>query len=638
MCGIAGIIARSPVNPGATKAMIDRMAHRGPDDEGFWRSNDERVALGHRRLSILDPSARGHQPMLDPLGNVALTFNGEIYNYVELANRLRSEGAEFSSGTDTEVLLQAYLYWGEDFVAELNGMFAFCLYDNRNRRIICARDRFGEKPFLFVAGDGFFAFASEYKALLALSEIPDDIDEERLFRFLQTGRLGMDEERETVFPAIQQLTGGEMLVLDIDEIKPRVAPYWTLRRDTAVSRMNEADAVTQFRDLLFDSVKLRMRSDVELGSCLSGGLDSSAIVCIARNIIGPEKRYHVFSGRFPGTPADEGQFADQVVAKTDATLHIAEPRPDDLLDNLGKFIWLNELPMGSTSQFAQWCVFEKAREQGVTVLLDGQGADELLGGYEQYFEFYLEALRCSGDSKLLAKEAAAIRSRYPLALSTADQKIKRSIPKSARRAAAILLGKGSDFSFGVSRSFDSQGSPGLRFQEPASDPLSRALEDDSFHAHLPALLRYGDRNSMAHSREVRLPFCDHRIAEFVLSLPPRYLMGGVQTKRILRQSMRGIVPETILTRWNKQGFLPPQDLWLSGRFGAAMTDLIHDRKFVERGWWNVHWWKSALKRFHRGETHLAWVLWKPFIAESWHREFVEPIRKKNKQSIFQGSA
>jgi asparagine synthase (glutamine-hydrolysing) len=635
MCGIAGIVGTREVAPEAVQAMIDRLAHRGPDSEGVWSAPDRRVILGHRRLAVLDPTPRGRQPMSDPSGRAVVTFNGEIYNYLEIGERLRAEGVTLTTGTDTEVLLHAYLRWGDDCLADFNGMFAFCLYDRDRRRILCARDRFAEKPFLFARGPDFFAFASEYKALLALAEIPDTVDERRILAFLRRSRAGLDDGRETAFPAIRQLRGGEKLVLDLDSLSCRITPFWRLTRDPALARLDDAEAAARLRELLTDSIRLRMRSDVEHGSCLSGGLDSSAIVCLARRILGEDAPYHVFSGRFPGTAADEGPYVEQVIAATGVTAHPAHPTANDLLARLDAFIWFNELPVGSTSQFAQWCVFERARQAGVTVLLDGQGGDEVLGGYEPYFEPYLAALRAGGEATLATREAAAIRRRYPLALPRLSHRIKRSLPFGPRLASARAGGWGSDFAFGLA---DPTMVAEVEADSPsagtAPDPLSAALEDDAFRAHLPALLRYGDRNSMAHSREVRLPFCDHRLAEFALSLAPARLMGGAETKHLLRRALRGIVPEAILTRWNKQGFLPPQEEWFRTRLADVTREVIHDPAFARRGWWHVPWWRRVLARFSGGESHLAWVLWKAFVAEAWCRHFLEPVRATRRVSAF----
>ena len=637
MCGIAGIVALRPVRPQTVSAMTARLVHRGPDGDGLWQSADRRAVIGHRRLKVIDLTDAADQPMADTEGRAVLTYNGEIYNYRELRERLRAEGVEFRSSGDTEVLLRAYLRWGESALSELNGMFAFAILDTERRRLFCARDRFGEKPLYFAEGDGFFAFASEIKALLALDGVSSECDPARALGFLANGRRGLDDTRATPFSGIRQLLPGQAITVDLDSLAVAISRYWDPKPDPAVARLNETDATDRFRALLSDAVSLRLRSDVPLGSCLSGGLDSSAIVCLARRQLGTDVPYHVFSGRFPGHAADEGRWADIVATATAATVHVSRPTAEDLISRLDAFAWSNELPVGSTSQYAQWCVFESAKEAGVTVLLDGQGGDEILGGYEQYFRSYLEALRAEGEHARANEEEAAIRERYPLALPGTAERLKRALPQSLRRLLGRLAGKGSDFGFGLS--------PDMRHAvwnvpttpshaDAGFHPLSRALAEDALEAHLPALLRYGDRNSMAHSREVRLPFCDHRIVEFAFSLPPRYLMGEAETKRLLRRAIAGIVPEAVRTRWNKQGFLPPQPAWFKGTLGDHARTLFHDPSFAARGWWNVAWWQSALARFDAGEEHLAWTLWKPVIAEAWHRDFVERAKAMPKSPVF----
>lgn len=634
MCGIAGIAATGRINVDAVPAMISRMAHRGPDSRGYWRSDDERVVFGHSRLAVIDVSAGGNQPMRDPTGQVTLVYNGEIYNYREIALRLRSEGIDLRSKSDTEVLLQAYMCWGRNMLAELNGMFAFCIHDSRDQTLFCARDRFAEKPFLFTASAQHFAFASEYKALFALSDIPVQINEARLMQFLAGGRKGLDDDRETAFDGIRQLRGGECLTLQLHTMELRVERYWSPGPDPRAERISFADAVAEFRNLLSDSVRLRLRGDVEIGSCLSGGLDSSAIVCLAREILG-DQPYHVFCGRFPGTAADEWNYARQIVDHTNAIPHIAEPDPSDLVSRIDDFAWFNELPVSSTSQFAQWTVFETAKTAGVTVLLDGQGSDELLGGYEQYFQDYLAALQTSGQGQAARHEAEAIRRRYPLALPDWSESAKRRAPEGVRRMLAGLTGLGSDVRFGLTDPPpDAAATIDTGLAALAVNPLAGALIEDSFSASLPTLLRYGDRNSMAHSREVRLPFCDHRIAEFVLSLPPGFLMGDIQTKRLLRESIRGIVPEPVRTRWNKQGFRPPQDAWISGPMFEDVRDVIQSREFANRGWWRVKWWRPVLKRFRNGEAHLAGPLWMAYMTEMWMRHFVDRIRSEKRVPIY----
>lgn len=632
MCGIAAIVGRTGVRQDAVRRMLDLMAHRGPDGEGVWSGADGRVVFGHRRLAVIDPTLGGAQPMASADGTVVVTFNGEIYNYRELRDRLKAEGTAFRSDSDTEVLLQAYLRWGEAALGELNGMFAFCLYDARQRRVICARDRFGEKPLLFAATPGYVAFASEYKALLALDGVDDGIDEARLLGFLDRPRQGLDDGAETAFAGIRQVRGGEVLTLDVDTLAVSVRRYWSLVPGCDGAALAPAEAAARFKELLIDSVRLRLRSDVALGSCLSGGLDSSSIVCLSRALIGDGRPYHVFVGRFPGSPADEGAYADQVVTATGSTAHEVVPDGDGFLAALEDFVRLNELPVGSASQFAQWRVFETAKNAGITVLLDGQGGDEILGGYEQYFGPYLASLRAAGEGARAAAEEAAIRARYPDALPDAVQRLKRSLPRGAKAWLARASGKGSDFRFGVRVAVADEAPGG----GPAGmDPLRGALYSDCFEGFLSALLRYGDRNSMAHSREVRLPFLDHRIAEFVFSLGPGHVMGEARTKRLLRDAMTGVLPDGIVTRWNKQGFLPPQDDWMDGALGRRIDALFHSPAFAARGWWHVPWWQGALRRFRAGERHLANTLWKPFMAEAWMEHFVAPVRAGGRVAVLE---
>jgi len=627
MCGIAGLCARFPVQDRAVSRMTDLMAHRGPDDGGLWRSADGRSVLGHCRLAIIDTTQTGHQPM--ERSGLVTVFNGEIYNYRELRVELAGTGAAFLGGSDTEVLLRAYERWGPDCVRRLNGMFAFAIFDPRRGQLFCARDRYGEKPFLFAAGRDFFAFASEYKALLALEGVDRGLNEPLVLSFLKDNAHGLDDRRETAFRGIRQMLPGETLTLDLESLDWRTDRYWDLKPQAGAAEMPFEDAVAHFRDLLSDSVKLRLRSDVPVGSCLSGGLDSSSIVCLARQQLATDSPYHVFTGRFPGTEADEWARAQLTVEATGTESHVTVPTAEGMLADLDRFIWFNELPVGSTSQYAQYCVFRLAAQSGITVLMDGQGADELLGGYEQYFRLYLASLPAAKRRS----EAERIRARYPLALATVGQSITSRLPEGMRRTLGRMTGRGSDVVFGLSREAAAM-LPEPSIPRPVlGNPLMDGLYHDSFISHLPALLRYGDRNSMAHSREVRLPFCDHRLAEFALSLPVDYLMGDTQTKRLLREAMRGLLPEGVRTHWAKQGFRPPQEAWFSEALLARVEAQIEDPSFDSTGWWNRPWWQSVVRRFKGGEHHLAWVLWRPFIAQSWVDHFLTPIRRTKPVSV-----
>ncbi len=463
-----------------------------------------------------------------------------------------------------------------------------------------------------------------------------DINETALLRFLHQPRQGLDDDRSTVFPAIKQLLPAETLSLELASLNTTVSRYWDVQPDESVRNLSERDAVAQFRDLLEDSVKVRMRSDVPVGSCLSGGLDSSSIVCLNRKILGRDADYHTFTGAFPGTSADEEEFAQIVRSSAGVSGHVVTPTPEQFERELPEFMWFNELPVGSTSQFAQWSVFRLAKEQGVTVLLDGQGADELLGGYEQYFTQYLDALAASVSPGDLAGERSDIAARYPMALPKSGAGLMAKLPVRIRKYLANWSGRGSDFLFGLTGEYaDLVSKSNRRDLDQRFNVLSQALKDDSLHSHLPTLLRYGDRNSMAHSREVRLPFCDHRIAELVLSLKPEILMGNTETKHLLRAAMNDVLPAAISQRWNKQGFLPPQDDWFSDTLLHMFKDTVGSGDFLSRGYWNKAWWTKALSRFETGEKHLAWVLWRPMIAEAWHQNFVKRIVNSPRIPIFQ---
>ncbi len=572
--------------------------------------------------------------MADVSGQFVLTYNGEIYNYREIRSDLQNLGVLFRSESDSEVILEAYKRWGTDCLARLNGMFAFALYDRTRKVLFCARDRYGEKPFLFGEGPGFFAFASEYKALLQYDALSLDVDEWRLIRAAHNPSTGLDADRQTVFNAVQQLLPGEAMEVDVHSLSRRTWRYWEIAPVETRNVVDEEEVFAEFRELLIDAVRLRLRSDVVVGSCLSGGLDSSAIVCIVRRLLGADATYNTFTGCFPGTTADEWEHAVQVISATGVRSHRVEPTVGGFLEELPRFVWHNELPVGGSSQYAQWSVFRLARDHGVTVLLDGQGSDELLGGYEQYFSKYIDALRAAGDTARISRELPRIRSRYPLALTPPLRTVRDRVPFRVRHWISRHRGVGTSLLYGLRPEVaESIGRENALPERPGFNPLANALVQDSFGRFLTTLLRYGDRNSMAHSREVRLPFCDHRIAEFVFRLPPHLLMGEVQTKRLLRESMRDILPESIRTRWNKQGFRPPQELWFrSERLLELTRSIFESERFRNSPYWRADWWLTALRRLKAGESALNGTLWAPVMVELWREHFLEPVERDRRNS------
>jgi asparagine synthase (glutamine-hydrolysing) len=491
-------------------------------------------------------------------------------------------------------------------------MFAIALWDRDDGTLVLARDRFGEKPLLYAQTDQGLVFASEYKALFCLEELDTRIDDDRLARFLIAPSDGLDRKKTTLFPSIRQVEPGHWMVWRSDSALATHTFWNAAPASPVVSGFDQA--ARHLRDLLTDSIALRLRSDVAVGSCLSGGLDSGSIACLIRQALGPDAPYHVFSGRFPGQSADEGPYMDAIAAHVRPIRHDVEPTPDRLLNEFGNFAWMNELPVDSGSQYAQWCVFRHARESGVTVLLDGQGADEILGGYEPYFLSYLQTNPADRDR---------IETRYPGLLGRAHPGKRQGVAYRARTLLARSLNRGSDIAFGLASDPTSS-------DRPSPSSLHDALRTDSLDGFLGTLLRYGDRNSMAHSIEVRLPFCDHRIFEFAQSLPPDYLMGDGQTKRLLREAMRGILPEPVRARWRKQGFIPPQDAWMDqGLFSAAQT-VINDPAFARHPFWRPRWWRGTLDRFRAGERALAAPLWKLLATEAWRTHFLPRLTARQR--------
>jgi asparagine synthase (glutamine-hydrolysing) len=586
MCGIAGILSPAGASPRAVQAMIDLQSYRGPDGEGLWVSPDGRCVLGHRRLAIIDVSDRGRQPMLDPEADLAITYNGEIYNYVEVRERLRGLGHSFTSDSDTEVLLRAYRQWGADCLSELNGMFAFALWDGRRQRLFCARDRFGEKPFVYAMADGAFAFASEAKALGLLRGVSTEVDDGVLAAYADDGFTAIDGSERTLLRGVRQLLPAHALEVAIEgggvgAARPHC--YWSV--DLPARADYGADdggrAARDLLALLSDSVRLRLRSDVPVGSCLSGGLDSSSVVCLMRRLE-PGADLRTFTGRFPGHDLDEGAYAQEVVRACHTQAFEVEPTPERFAREAARVYWHADFPIGGMSQFAQWCVFHLASQNGVTVLLDGQGSDELLGGYgNQITAAFLRQLAARGEWRPWLAERAAAARTHPALFTWPRLLLAR--PGLARVRGLVRRHSGRSQ---VAREdlFDAGWLASARAQRPEPseaeragdrDALSRILWTLCFRTMLSSLLRFGDRLSMAHSREVRLPFCDHRLAEFAFALSPELLVGDGQVKRVLRLAIQGLVPDAIVTR-SKQGFVPPQDRWLIGPLKAFVADLAGD--------------------------------------------------------------
>lgn len=647
MCGIAGIIAgkaRGFARIEAVRAMNEVQRHRGPDGEGSWLSPDGSVAFGHRRLSIVDLSEGGKQPMALPERRLVITFNGEIYNHVELRERLRGLGHRFHTSSDTEVLLAAYAQWGGECLSELNGMFAFAIWDDERRVLFCARDRFGEKPFQYALTEGFFAFASEASALALLEGVDLSVDDAVLARGATRGMTWIDAHERTLLRGVRQLLPGHAMEVRIDGDRPEIArifSYWSA--DPAARRPygdeRPAEAARRFLDLLTDSVRLRLRADVPVGSCLSGGLDSSTLVSLIRRLE-PAADLRTFTGRFPGDPLDEGRYAQMVVEASRTTPAEVEPSAERFEREAADVYRHAEHPIGGMSQFAQWCVFHLARTRGVTVLLDGQGSDEQLGGYgSTIIASFLHQLAAERRPQAFLRERRAWAKAYPTFFSwprlllneTPLARLRPLLRSSTNRSTLALPDLFSrDFLAAANPASLPEPLPGEPGEPGERHALSRTLWLLSFRTMLQSLLRFGDRLSMAHSREVRLPFCDHRLAEYLFSLPPELLVGDGQVKRVLRLAIRGLVPDAIVGR-PKQGFVPPQQSWLVGPLQGWIHGLCEDAGPLgdHLDLPRIRGIVSADEASRRRDIELVWD---SANLLAWGRYSLDPLRRAPKQA------
>jgi asparagine synthase (glutamine-hydrolysing) len=604
MCGIAGTAGGAAPEPRLLDAMAATMASRGPDGHGTW--HDDTTGFAFRRLAIIDLDPRSDQPM--HLGRLHLVFNGELYNYPELRDELRARGHEFHTEGDGEVLLTAWAEWGEAALDRVNGMFAFAIWDDGAQRLTLARDPFGEKPLYYArTRDGRLVFGSEIKALLHDPGVDGRENPRALAAFV--AHTVMPAPPDSFFAGIQRLPAAHVLRWQAGRVE--VARYW--RPGPIAVPARYGDAAAELRQLLLDSIRLRLRSDVPVGTSLSGGIDSSSVVMLSAELAGDHRR-HAFTARFPGYERDEWHHAESVARAAQVEHHHpVEPTAAEALADLDRLVLDHEEPVATLSIYAQWRVNQAAADEGVVVLLDGQGGDELFAGYPVAAGF---AVRSGGPAAALRELAARpVPTAAAVGTSLAMDHLRGRLRAAYRRRSASPYAAAtvaSDPTLGEQPAAE----PWMR----AMTPLGRELGVESFLTSLPTLLRYADRSSMAHSREVRLPFLDRRVAEFAFSLPAPFLYRHGRSKAILRDAMQQLVPAEILARRDKVGFEPPQGRWLHERaFRDRIADVLLDRDARSRGLYD----NAAIERDTKaGRWRDPWAIWRAVNAELWLRTFV----------------
>lgn len=620
MCGIAGIVSPRPANSDTLKRMADVIAHRGPDDEGVYLA--EGCGLAHRRLAILDLSPAGHQPMSTTDGRYCIVYNGEVYNAADIRRELAGKGYRFHSTSDTEVILYAYAHWGPSCVERFNGMWGFAIWDTRDRELFCSRDRFGVKPFYYhLAPSGTFVFGSEIKSVLAAG-IDARVNRPCAAHVITTTRL--DDGAETFFEGVSQLRPAHNLIVRDGTV--RTWRYWDFDEDAARDRYRFDDPAEGVRELLADAVRIRvLASDVQVGSCLSGGLDSSSIVSLASRVL--DVPMATFSLEYGEAGFDESSYARIVAGEFGCDASYIRPRAEDFFDVLERMAWFQDEPAAGPGLYSQWHVMRLAAPN-VKVLLDGQGGDEAMAGYRYHLEGYLQALLrmgLTGDVRALGRlrrDLPVVARSWGLSLPAAAGRAFGS----SRLKDAYFAWRGADSASDISADIAAEAAANP-LERPAvrslGDPLNDRLYRDVTRDVIPSLLHYEDRNSMAFSIEARTPFLDYRLIEYALTLPGPEKVRDGQTKWLFRQAMEGVTPAAVLGRKDKMGYSTPVDTWFRNGLAGAVRERLLTQRTRDHGVLDVDAIERKLADHESGKLDLGWQIYRWLSLEQWFRTFID---------------
>ncbi len=592
MCGISGIISKSK-NLNLVDHIVrlnEAIKHRGPDGEGFLisdfhsftpcfrdkdpgfsrtdlpyvpkqhlvRSENTQLAFGHRRLAIIDLSDSGHQPMCNSTGTNWIVFNGEIYNYLELRHELKQLGRTFMSQSDTEVILHAYDQWGADCVKRFNGMWAFCIYDHQRNICFASRDRLGVKPFYYINTSDVFAFASEQKALVKAGLVSAEINENDLYNYLINGLL--EYEESNFFKGILELWPGDNLIYDLTTGQTQSSPYYRIDPSLQNDTLSEHALIEKIGNAFDQAVRLRLRSDVEVGTCLSGGIDSSALAVSIAELT--NKPLHCFTSVFKNHQTiNEEHFADLVAGKISARYHKVEPTLEGLLNEIDDLVYSQDVPIWSSSTYAQYKVMELSKLNNIKVVLDGQGADELFGGYHHHFVAQWNGFLKEGHySQFFAELTAAKKTFNRPALFYAKEKIK------SRRAIRNTQ---------LKKFFKEDYLHTGEILKPVYyDSVNDQLMDDIYRTRLKSFLKCEDRCGMWHSVESRTPFSDDvDLINLMFSFDGSKKIKNGISKYLLREAVKQKLPEEIYTRYDKKGFQTPMQQWVKSMRSLILDEL-----------------------------------------------------------------
>ena len=638
MSGITGIynVGGSGVDKSLLERMTQAISHRGPDGEGLFLNYN--IGLGHRRLSIIDLSKEGHQPMTTEDGLLTIVHDGQIYNCPEIRQELVNKGYRLRSNTDTEVILYSYREWGEKCPEKFNGMWSFAIWNSKNKSLFCSRDRIGVKPFYYYFDGKVLVFASEIKAILEYSGVPRKVNERAVYDYLMWGISGDSEE--TYFVGIKKLSPSHCLLMS----EPKgleIRRWWNLKVNTSLndlSRKEQEEAIGRFSHLLEDAVRIRLKSDVPIGTTLSGGLDSSAITALAGRLIFAEKeiksqlvgdKLKTFSSCFNNEPVDEREFIERVLEHTGVEGNYDFPDTLNFWDELPRIIRQQDEPSGIFSVYARWSLAQKVRTLGVKVLLDGDGSDAILAGHHRYYGVLFLELALKGRFLRLlreAKSASAIIGMRDLSSWTSTTvggcligHVPPAFQLSMRHLLFQVRGRSTHRALisTFDRAYKRQGLVDIsQHYETDAANLNRRLCRDLFQLTSP--VNYSDSLSAPFGIETRSPFLDYRLIEYVFSLPATLKIKDGWTKWILRRAVQGTLPDVIWQRKDKTGYGVPLNTWL--RSNRKQIEELFSGSVLSRQYINPDYIKDSLGALLSSEKSY-WELWRYINLEIWLRQY-----------------
>ncbi len=627
MCGIAGFIGIKQADYNIDETifnMTKSLTHRGPDDDGYMvikdgiKNNQFYAVFGHRRLKIIDLSKTGHQPMSNSNGSMVISYNGEIYNYLELKEELIKKGYQFISTSDTEVFMKAYEEWGIKCFSRFNGMWAAAIFDKKKRKIILSRDRFGKKPLYYYRNENTFIFASEIKAILKHPYCIKKPNYEKIFRYLATHYRYVDIDDDSYFENIHQVSKSTFMEVD-EYLNIKTASYWDL--DTRINRQNISDkaAINEFKDLFVDAVRLRLRSDVSVGCALSGGMDSTSITCVAYKILKhPIITFSGITGDIKGV-YDESEYIDAVIKETEAVSHYIKPDPLDIFDTVEEMLAYHDEPICTVTWYSLYLIAKKIKFEHAPVLLNGHGGDELLAGYWDHYHYYFYDLGKKNDNETLQHEIKCWEKNHG--------REKKEIEDYRLYISKLVKNKISpmsqfpDYSSCFDEELVEKYKRDITFPKPYDSLLSNRLYDELLFETIPASLRPEDRNTMSQSIESRSPFLDYRLVEYCFSLPSRLKIRHGLGKWLLREAMQGILPEKVRLRKDKAGFIAPADKWFRTVNRKQICDLINSDSLIKRNLYDIKYMQKIFEEHLSEAKNHQMFLWRLINLELWFKKF-----------------